>query len=204
MFFVRPPFFIKIFFPYIICNFSRSDKKIYLTFDDGVNEKTTPFILENLKKFEVKASFFLIAKNVLKYPFLFEEIKKQGHQIGNHTFDHLDAWKTSNDIFIENIEKANKILKTKLFRPPYGRLKPSQIKFLSKKNYKIFYWDVLSGDYSNKLTKFKILENVINNTKNGSIIVFHDNLKAEKNLKFVLPKILEFFKEKNFLFATLK
>ncbi len=204
MFFVRPPFFIKKIFPSLICNFSRKYKKIYLTFDDGVNEKTTPFILENLKKFDVKASFFLIAENVLKYPSLFEEIKKQGHQIGNHTFDHLDAWKTSNYIFIKNIEKANKILKTKLFRPPYGRLKPSQIKLLSKKNYKIFYWDVLSGDYSNKLTKFKVLENVINYTKNGSIIVFHDNLKAEKNLKFVLPKVLKFFKEKKFLFGTLK
>ena len=201
MFLIRPPLLIRKIFPSMIWNFPRDEKKIYLTFDDGVNEKTTSWILEILEQYETKASFFIVGESALKFPHLVKEIRKQKHQIGNHTFNHLNAWKTKKIDYLENVEKANQILKTHLFRPPYGKITPSLLQKLS--HYKVIAWDVLSGDFSNQLTPKECWENIVKYTQNGSIIVFHDSLKAEKNLKYILPKTLDFFKKKGFLFEKI-
>ncbi|MNK24596.1 Peptidoglycan-N-acetylglucosamine deacetylase [compost metagenome] len=219
MYTVRPPFFLKWFYPNLIWNKDTKEKIVYLTFDDGPIPNVTDFVLNTLKTFDVKATFFCIGDNIQKHPQVFERIKSEGHAIGNHTYNHLKGWKTDDKTYIENFWKCQELTNTNLFRPPYGRIKKSQIKDLVKScelrvmgkpqptthNQKldIVMWDVLSGDFDINLAPEKCYENVIKNTRNGSIIVFHDSLKAWDRLEYALPRTIEFLLNQGYRFEKL-
>ncbi|MFL9843134.1 polysaccharide deacetylase family protein [Flavobacterium rhizosphaerae] len=181
---------------------------VYLTFDDGPTPGITTWILELLKQHDIKATFFCIGKNITANPKLFEQVAAEGHSIGNHTYNHVNGWHTDYKEYIDDMEAceatiANKVPVQKLFRPPYGKMKRKQGNFIRKKGYKIIMWDVLSADFDQSITPLQCLENVINNATAGSIIIFHDSLKAEKNLRFALPKTIETLKQKGYNFAAL-
>ena len=195
------PRFIQRLYPERIWAFSREEKSIYLTFDDGPIPEVTPWVLDELKKYNAKATFFCIGENVQKHPEIFQRILSEGHSVGNHTFNHLNGWKTATSEYIENVDKAEaqmgnnskfKIQDSRLFRPPYGKITSKQAKILQRKGFKIVMWDIISYDYDANTSPEKCLQNVLKNIKPGSVIVFHDSLKAEKNLRFVLPKVLGF------------
>ena len=210
--FTKVPNFIQRFFPNIIWKKTTNEKKIWLTFDDGPEEEVTEYILETLKKLNIKASFFLIGKNIQEFPELTKEIIKKGHIIGNHSFSHLNGFKSKNEEYIYDIELGQKLIneklvemgitnKIKIFRPPYGRILPRQIKRL-KENYKIVMWDVFSWDFKKNISPEKIYNNVIDNVVEGSILVFHNNKKSLNNLKLILEDTLVKLKEKGFVFST--
>ncbi|MFC7357882.1 polysaccharide deacetylase family protein [Jejudonia soesokkakensis] len=180
-------------YPKRIWAFSRSEPKIYLTFDDGPIPEVTPWVLDLLKEYNAKATFFCIGENVQKHPEIYNRIIAEGHSVGNHTFHHLNGWKTNTSTYIEDVSKAAEYIDSKLFRPPYGRITSNQAKQLKKKGYRIIMWDVLSYDFEASVSEEKCLHNVLNNIENGSIVVFHDSVKAEKNLRYVLPKVLNIF-----------
>jgi peptidoglycan/xylan/chitin deacetylase (PgdA/CDA1 family) len=185
-----------------------AQNKIYLTFDDGPIPEVTPWVLDVLKQNNIKATFFCVGENISKYPDIFKQLINDGHSIGNHTYNHLKGWKTKTEVYLDNIQKAqNEIsshgISTQLFRPPYGKLTPSQTKALYKLNYDIVMWSVLSKDYRQTLSSDKVLDNIICNTISGSIIVCHDNIKAFDNLKKALPKAIEHLLEKGFVFDRL-
>lgn len=203
-FFYKIPFFIPFLFPYFLWRKNISSKNIYLTFDDGPIPEITPWILDVLLENDCKATFFCVGENIDKHPDIFKRIINEGHTIGNHTYNHLKGWNYNNNEYLKNVEKCENTIVNhiynpkKLFRPPYGKLKPLQAYHLIKKGYKIVFWDVLSGDYNPKLSPEKCLDNVISNVTNGSIVVFHDNIKAINNVKYSLPKTLEFIKENSY------
>ena len=200
---------IKKVFNNLVWDIPNSDKKIYLTFDDGPIPEVTEWVLDLLKTEEIKATFFCIGDNIQKHPDVYKRILAEGHQTGNHTFNHLNGWKTENRHYIENFklcETEHLKLNTEhsfLFRPPDGKIKPSQSKGVRNLGYKIIMWDVLSYDFDSNISTEKCLENVISNTEQGSIIVFHDSLKAEKNLKYALPKAIQILKDKGFVFDVI-
>lgn len=206
-FWVKINYFIKRIFPNYIWDIPNRENKVFLTFDDGPTPEITEWTLEQLKKYEAKATFFCIGNNIEKHPAIFQKIIQEEHAIGNHTFNHMKGWETPNEIYLKNVEKCSKTvsqLKTEnencsLFRPPYGKIKPSQSKALRRLGYKIIMWDVLSYDFDQTITPEECLDNVLKNIESGSIIVFHDSQKAEQNLKYVLPKTLAFLKEKGFV-----
>jgi peptidoglycan/xylan/chitin deacetylase (PgdA/CDA1 family) len=202
-FWVKTNRIIKWIFPNYVWDIPNDGQKVFLTFDDGPTPEITEWVLEQLKKYNAKATFFCIGNNIEKYPEIFQKTIAEGHAIGNHTFDHLNGWKTTTEDYIENVklyETQNpKLVTRNLFRPPYGKIKHSQSKILRKLGYKIIMWDVLSRDYDQRISSTQCLENVLSNIETGSIIVFHDSVKAEHNLKYVLPKTLEFLKEKGFV-----
>lgn len=189
-----PTIFTKLFND-LIWRIEDTDDSVYLTFDDGPIPETTPWVLKILDEFNAKATFFCVGENVSKYPELYKKIINCGHLVGNHTFNHLDGWKTANYKYIKNVLTANKYIRSKLFRPPYGKISFAQKKVL-KKHFSIIMWDVLSKDYDQSISPDECFDNVINNTSPGSIIVLHDSVKSFKNLKPVLPKVLSYIKEK--------
>ena len=189
------PRFIQRLYPERIWAFSHEKASVFLTFDDGPIPEVTPWVLDELKKHNAKATFFSIGENVKKHPEIFERILSGGHSVGNHTFNHLKGSKTETSKYIENTLLAEKLIHSKLFRPPYGKITSKQAKILQIKGFKIVMWDVISYDYDSTVSEEKCLENVLKNIQPGSIIVFHDSLKAEKNLRYVLPKVLEFLNE---------
>ena len=203
--------FIKTIFPNYVWEVPNHEKKVYLTFDDGPTPEITEWTLAQLKLYNAKATFFCIGDNVLKFPEIFQKVVNESHSIGNHTFNHLNGWNTEKEIYIKNVELCNQeiansrlqtadcLLHTNLFRPPYGKIKPSQSKILRKQGYKIIMWDVISYDFDASITPEKCLENVLKNVQSGSIIVFHDSKKAFQNLEFVLPRTLQFLKEKGYV-----
>jgi len=211
----RTPRLIMRFFSKYTWRFNADKKEIFLTFDDGPTPEITEFILTELKKHQAKATFFCIGKNIQNHPKLFQKIITEGHNIGNHTQNHLKGWKTDNNTYIDNVlacehviskEVNNAKLKTqnlKLFRPPYGKIKSSQAKELIKKGYKIIMWSVLSADFDTTISNKKCLENVLKNTTNGNIIVFHDSIKAAERMKYALPKVLKHFSDKGFIFKAI-
>ena len=205
---------IKKIFSKYVWDKSNSENKIYLTFDDGPIPEITEWVLEELQKHNAKATFFCIGHNIEKYPDIFKKVINQGHAVGNHTFNHLNGWKTTTGEYIENSTKwqevsgstpisKEKIKNTQLFRPPYGKIRKSQAKRLRQLGYKIIMWDVLSADYDTTITPKKCLKNVLENVSSGSIIVFHDSIKAFPNLKYTLPKALEFWAAKGYTFEKL-
>jgi len=208
--------FISYLFPKYIWSIPNSENKIYLTFDDGPIPNVTEWVLDILKSENIKATFFCIGDNIKKHPKIFERIKNEGHSIGNHTFNHLNGWQTSSSNYIENFKKCSEVLDSartdnkqqttnnRLFRPPYGKISPFQAKEILNNNYKIIMWDILSYDFDTKISPQKCLSNVIENTESGSIIVFHDSLKAEQNLRYALPKAIKNLKEKGFEFDVIK
>lgn len=200
---------VKKIFNNLVWDIPNSDKKIYLTFDDGPIPEVTEWVLELLKSEDIKATFFCIGDNIKKHPEIYKRILAEGHQTGNHTFNHLNGWKTNTNYYIDNFklcETEHLKLNTEhsfLFRPPYGKIKPSQSKAIRQLGYKIIMWDVLSYDFDSTFSAEKCLENVILNTEQGSFIVFHDSIKAEKNLKYALPKAIQILKNKGFVFDVI-
>lgn len=204
---------IKKLFSNYIWSIPNSDNKIYLTFDDGPTPEITEWVIDELNKHKAKATFFCIGNNIEKHPIIFEKVINNGHAVGNHTFNHLNGWKTSTEQYLENTKLCEASisnlksevynLKSKIFRPPYGKIKTSQSKKLQQLGYKIIMWDILSADFDNKITPEKCLENVLKNVESGSIIVFHDSIKAFPNLKYTLPKALKYWTEKGFVFEKL-
>lgn len=207
---VKTPRLVQRFFHNYSWRIKTTKKEIYLTFDDGPVPDFTPWILKTLKAYQAKATFFCVGENIKKYPHIYRQIKDEDHRIGNHTYNHLQGWKTPTNKYIKNILKAESYLQDetdqktkKLFRPPHGRIRPVQAKILRKKGYQIIMWDVLSGDFDQSLSKELCLELTIKNIKNGSIVVFHDSDKSFKNLDYVLPKVLEHFTKEGYEFKSL-
>jgi peptidoglycan/xylan/chitin deacetylase (PgdA/CDA1 family) len=210
---VKIPILFKRLFPNYVWGFSSKDKTIYLTFDDGPTAEITLWILNLLKQYNAKATFFCIGENIEKHPKVFNTILNEGHTIGNHTQNHINGWRTGTKTYLENTEKAQKTITStiaknntvtqKLFRPPYGKIRPSQAKSLILLDYKIIMWSVVTYDWEENLSKEKCFKNAINKTKPGEIIVFHDSLKASENMKYALPKTLEYFSKKGYEFKAI-
>ena len=202
MYLVKSSYFIKKYYSNFIWKITTTEKIIYLTFDDGPTPEITEWTLATLKSFNAKATFFCVGSNVVKYPEIFQQIISEGHAVGNHTHHHLNGWHTNNEDYLRNIKKCEKVVTSNLFRPPYGRIKKSQYELI-KEEYQVIMWDVLSGDFDSKTTPEKCLSNIIDNTTEGAIIVFHDSLKAASNLKYTLPKVLEYFVEQGYRFEVI-
>ncbi|AYL98692.1 polysaccharide deacetylase family protein [Mucilaginibacter celer] len=205
MYLVKTPRLLKKLYPELIWDVNQTTPCIYLTFDDGPIPIVTPAVLNILKQYNAKATFFCIGDNVRKHPDIFEEVKAGGHAIGNHTFNHLKGWKTETQTYVDNFLHADELLDTTLFRPPYGRIKRAQIKALktAKPGLKIFMWDVLSGDFDMTLKPEDCLKGVLKYTEAGSMVVFHDSLKAFKRLEYVLPRALEVWSKGGYSFGPL-
>ena len=199
-YFIRPPKWLRYFFKDCIWQISTSQKEVFLTFDDGPHPTITPFVLDELKKHQAKATFFCIGKNVELYPEIYRRIIDEGHMVGNHTYNHLNGWKTPTKEYLDNIGLAQKRIDSHLFRPPYGRISRFQLKNLQLPRFKMktIMWSVLSGDFDLKLSKEKCLDHVLLHYKAGDIIVFHDSEKAFERLAYVLPKCLEHFRLNGF------
>jgi peptidoglycan/xylan/chitin deacetylase (PgdA/CDA1 family) len=204
--FFRTPAFLPWIYPSLRWRIPTNEKIIYLTFDDGPVPGPTEFVLQTLKLADVKATFFCIGENVRKYPEIFQRLLTEGHQIGNHTFNHLKGWSTRSDLYVENVKLCQKELLVKntsslLFRPPYGRITTKQINLLS--NYQIIMWDVLTHDYNKNISEEKCLTQSRKATRPGSIVVFHDSVKAEKNMKYVLPRYINYCLDSGYSFQLL-
>ena len=207
-YFVKTPWWLKKLYSSYTWSIDTKKKTIYLSFDDGPHPELTPFVLDELKKYNAKACFFCIGKNVEQHPDLYRRILEEGHNVGNHTYNHLNGWKTKNDLYLADVNKAANIIDSDLFRPPYGRITLFQSRnikdALKKPTAKIIMWDVISGDFDNGITNEDCLQNVILNTVNGSIVVFHDSEKAKHKLQYFLPMVLDFFSKKGFQFEAIK
>jgi len=206
MYLVKTPFWLRAFYPACTWKFPSSEKVIYLSFDDGPHPEATPFVLAQLKKFNAKASFFCIGNNVLSYANIYEQILQDGHAVGNHTYDHLNGWKTDTTTYIDNIKSASNLIVSNLFRPPYGRISSAQLKKIRSTKtlpQQIIMWDVLSGDFDLKLTGEQCARNVIQHAKSGSIVVFHDSTKAWERLQVALPAVLDYFSDLGYRFEAI-
>jgi len=205
MYLVKTPWLLKKLYPNLLWDADRSSRCIYLTFDDGPIPIVTPFVLNILKQYNAKATFFCIGDNVNKHPEIFEQIKNDGHAIGNHTFNHLKGWATDDQTYLNNFLLADKLLDTNLFRPPYGRMKRSQAKLLqnAKPGLQMVMWNVLSADFDVNITPERCLENVMKNTKSCDIVLFHDSLKARDRMEYALPRALEIWSSKGYEFKSL-
>lgn len=193
----RTPALLRKLFPSLTWSVERDEKCVYLTFDDGPHPEITPWVMEELDKYGFKATFFCIGDNVRKYPETYQEILNNGHRTGNHTFNHLKGFSTSSPTYFENIQECAQLVKSELYRPPYGQITFSQIKHLSKQ-YQIIMWSLLVEDWNPKLDQAKKLSLLSSETKSGDIIVFHDSEKAFENLKVILPEYLEFLSNAGF------
>lgn len=201
MYLVKTPIFIQKI--YESCTWRIDSKEnIYLSFDDGPDPEATPFVLETLKSYDAKATFFCIGENAEAHPEIIEQIVEDGHTIGNHSYSHPSGWSTKTLEYIADVDKCNEVLGSKIFRPPYGRLKPAQLKAL-KSNYEIIMWDVMCGDFEDQLSDEKCLSNITKNANAGSIVLLHDTAKSMKKLKSVLPKVLEYFADKGLKFEAI-
>lgn len=209
----KTPRIAKKMFPDYVWDVPNSQKVIYLTFDDGPTEKITHWILATLEQYQAKATFFCIGKNIEKHPDVFLHILNQGHAVGNHTHNHIKGWKTKTKDYLENTARAQKTIQSvlqkpgikapNLFRPPYGKIKSKQGKKLIEQGYQIIMWDVISFDWDARVLPETCLKNVTNKASHGSIVVFHDSLKASKNMQYALPKTLDYFSKKGFSFKAL-
>jgi len=179
----------------------KNERAVYLTFDDGPIPEATPFILDTLRQFDAKATFFMVGDNVRKYPHLFQKVKEEGHQLGNHTFNHLGGLKHLTKTYVDNAEKANKLIGAHLFRPPHGWMRPPQYYWLRRK-YQIVMWDLVTRDYSKWTTADDVFENVKKYARNGSIITFHDSLKSIEKLKTALPRSIEWLQQQGYAFRV--
>ncbi|OUD35709.1 polysaccharide deacetylase family protein [Flavobacterium sp. FPG59] len=206
LYWVKTNKLIKTLFSKWIWDIPNTKKVVYLTFDDGPTPEVTSWVLDELNKYNFKATFFCIGDNIRKYPVIFKKIISEGHAVGNHTFNHLNGWKTSTQNYIDNTELCQEIIDenrnynsdSKIFRPPYGKIKTAQSRALLKMGYKIIMWDVLSADFDEKISNEECLNNVIMNLQPGSIIVFHDSIKAFEKLKYVLPATLQYLQDNNY------
>lgn len=194
------PKWSRIFYPGAIWDFfSAQDKAIYLTFDDGPDPETTPWLLDTLDKFNAKATFFCLGENVKKHPDLFEKIRSKGHAIGNHGMYHFDGLKTSNDQYLQSVSDAASLIHSSLFRPAYGRIKKSQFKAVKQQGFKVVFWSLMTYDFDHTLSSEKRLQVIRAKTKPGSVLVFHDSKKAFPQLSSELPILLEEWMSKGFI-----
>ncbi|MCB0685439.1 MAG: polysaccharide deacetylase family protein [Saprospiraceae bacterium] len=202
MYLVRTPELIQNLFPNFIWRIPTTEKKLFLTFDDGPIPEVTPWVLKELSLRQAKATFFCVGENVERNPKIFQQLRKDGHTVANHTNNHLSGWRTENIPYFHNVRRGANLVKSPIFRPPYGKIKPSQVPFLMR-HYHIIMWDVLSGDFDPKITEEQCYRNVVDNTQPGSIIVFHDSIKSENKLRYTLPKVLDYFTALGFKFEAL-
>lgn len=203
MYVSKTPAVVKALYSSMVWNMPRNSNTVYLTFDDGPHPEITTQVLATLNAYNAKASFFCVGQNIERYPLIFAQLSQQGHAIGNHTFHHLNGWKTLNFTYFRNFIQCQRLMRqTHLFRPPYGKISRQQAQAISQKS-KIIMWDVLSGDFDKTISKEKCLDNVIKNIRPGSIVVFHDSEKAADKMMFALPKVLDFTSEKKWSCATL-
>lgn len=223
MFIHKTNFLMRALYPDFIWKIPTKEKEIFLTFDDGPIPEITEFVLEELNKYQAKATFFCIGGNIEKYPSVFQNIVNQQHTIGNHTFNHLKGWDTEDDVYVDNFKKCEEIIvdrcslfdvrdttienrQSKIgnrkFRPPFGRIKRNQAKEILK-SHEIIMWDVLTGDYDQNLSKELVLSKTLQYTIQGSIVLFHDSIKASKNMMYALPIVLEHFSEQGFSFKSM-
>ncbi|MGJ1204382.1 polysaccharide deacetylase family protein [Sphingobacterium lactis] len=199
MHFVRPIFFLPYVYNKSIWRKEKKKNNIYLTFDDGPIPELTPWVLDILKERNIKATFFCVGENIVKHSEIFERIKNEGHAVGNHTHNHLKGWATSDEAYLQNVKACQELTQTDLFRPPYGRATRSQLRHLAK-THRIIMWDVLTGDYDSTISPDQVYKNAVDYVRNGSIIVFHDNIKAKENLQYALPKSLDELLARGFRF----
>lgn len=208
--FYKTPNLLKLISKDLVWNISTNNKEIYLTFDDGPIPKLTEYVLDTLNEFEAKASFFCVGENIYKYPDICQKIVEKGHILGNHTYNHLKGWSSKNEHYFENVEKCNNYISNyqeavqkSLFRPPHGQITINQINHLKDK-YKIIMWDILAYDFNTNHSPQKSLTKIIQQTQPGSIVVFHDNYKAEEKMKYMLPGYIKHFKERGFTFKKIE
>ncbi|MEO1032425.1 MAG: polysaccharide deacetylase family protein [Bacteroidota bacterium] len=215
----KTPGFVKTLFPNFVWNVNTTKKELYLTFDDGPTPDITEWVLQTLKMYNAKATFFCIGKNIESNPEVFQKILIDGHSVGNHTYDHLKGWQCKTKMYVGNTELTDSVMAfqvqnlkfandhnlgtLKLFRPPYGKFKTKQSKKLQRLGYRIILWDVLSYDWDKTVSEAICLKNVISAAKAGSIIVFHDSVKAARNLKYALPKVLDHYSAEGYAFKAI-
>lgn len=199
---VRLPGFITSLFKDAVWRFSETEKVVYLTFDDGPIPELTPWVLDLLRKEDIRATFFCVGENVMKYPEVYRQILNDGHSVGNHTYNHWQGLKKSNQEYFSNIEKAGMYIDSDLFRPPHGWLKTSQYNYL-KKQFRIIMWDLISCDYDDRIQPKKVFRNITDYVRSGSVITFHDSLKAKRNLTETLLPSIRWMKEQGYQFETI-
>ncbi len=202
MFIEQPPQLVRALYPGALWRMNPHEKKVYLTFDDGPIPEITPWVLDLLDKYNIKATFFLVGDNVRKHPQEFQMLLDRGHRVGNHTFNHIRGFEYHTRNYLANTDKADTLIKSDLFRPPHGHMRMKQYYVLRKK-YRIVMWDLVTRDYSNKLNGKQVFAKVKKYVRNGSIITFHDSLKAEANMKYALPRSIEWLIEQGYTFGTL-
>ncbi|MDB5222591.1 MAG: polysaccharide deacetylase [Chitinophagaceae bacterium] len=202
---VKAPWLLKKMYPECIWEIKTEQKNLYLTFDDGPHPVATPFVLDELKKYNARATFFCIGKNVEEHFGIYKKIIEEGHAVGNHTYNHLNGWKVNDKEYLDNIYKAKKIIDSNLFRPPYGKITKFQLKQLKGEKYKLkpIMWTVLSGDFDKDVTGEECYLTVVKNAGQGSVVVFHDSQKALERLRYSLPLVLQYFTEKGFEFKSI-
>lgn len=194
----QPPLLYRLLFPEAIWRVKKRKRKVaYITFDDGPIPEVTPWVLDTLDRYGVKATFFFVGDNVRKHPYLYEEVKRRGHSYGNHTMHHLQGFKTPRLRYMRDITEADGLIDSPLFRPPHGLMRWAQAKAI-KNHYNIVMYDLVTRDYSIKMSPQEVFRNVRRYARNGSIIVFHDSLKAERNMKEVLPRAIEWLQNEGY------
>ncbi|NCI45597.1 polysaccharide deacetylase family protein [Sediminibacterium soli] len=205
MYLLTSPWWLRMLYPSLVWRMPGREKVIYLTFDDGPHGKATPFVLDLLAQYGAKAVFFCIGKNVAARPDIYARIQSDGHSVGNHTYHHLNGWRTDDNVYLEDIRKTAALVTTPLFRPPYGRIRRSQLRKIasSELSLKTVMWSVLSGDFDTRITGEACLQNVLRNTRAGSVIVFHDSEKAWERLSYALPRMLAHFSAQGYTFRAI-
>ncbi len=209
MYWIKTPWIFKKIFKNYTWNKSAGAKKVYLTFDDGPIPEITEWVIGTLNKYNVKATFFCVGENIQKHPQIFEQLLSNNHCVGNHTYNHNNGWETDDKVYLESVIKTQKLLAqkltdyhteltTKIFRPPYGKLTPNQSTQVRENGFEVIMWDVLSADFDPSVTARTCLRNVIKNTEDGSIVVFHDNIKSFKTIQYVLPRYLKYLRKKGY------
>jgi peptidoglycan/xylan/chitin deacetylase (PgdA/CDA1 family) len=197
MYFVKTPGFFKYLFPNGEWEMKTGEKNIFLTFDDGPIPEITPWVLDTLNAYDAKATFFCVGENAQRHPDLVDRIREEGHSLGSHTFNHLNGWHTENTEYYRNVRRGAREVGSELFRPPYGKLKFHQARFLSQ-HYRIIMWDILGGDFDPLITSEQVYQNLTKNVVSGSIIVLHDSIKSMDKVRYVLPRFLDFCAENDF------
>lgn len=197
------PFFLPLIIPSLTWKVQTNDKTVFLTFDDGPHPEITPWVLDELERYNAKATFFCVGHNVTKHPETYRQVLDRGHAVGNHTYNHLSGWSHSQNAYFNNIDACAEVVQSNLFRPPYGRIVPWQIAAIQQKGYKIIMWDILTCDYESSLDINRALATTVRNTQPGSILVFHDSIKAEAQLKQLLPQVLQQLSDKGYQFKSL-